>query len=271
MCSAIASGDGNDPCSAVQTQPFDDAVEPVAPRAGCIVRGGAMRVVHQRHARQLGRDRPHHRGPHRVAVDDLMPPASHDAGHLPRGTQVKPRPHRHVIQRRLARLAHGVEEIELHASELHAESALRQAFRQQILNALRAGIVFAVDDVQHVGRVAAVATRPHRLRLIGRSDGRRHQRRRPRGNRSHHRTAEDFRGHVFMAGQGTGQRAGLGALENGDWLHRLDNSLPTNTVSGDGACPLFRRATGKKRTGTVAASVLLRRTVLRHGASLLFP
>ena len=32
------------------------------------------------------------------------------------------------------------------------------------------------------------------------------------------------------------------AVGNGDWLRRLDNRLPDNKVSGDGACPLFRRA-----------------------------
>ena len=65
------------------------------------------------------------------------------------------------------RLAHRGEHVGLHAGEADMVAELGQAFRQQVLHPFGAGVVLAIDQVQHAhgaGRRGRVAWRQRRQR-----------------------------------------------------------------------------------------------------------
>ena len=137
-----------------QAAPLDDAVDPIPPTAGGVVRGRAMGMIDHRHARHGRRQAAHQRRPHGVGVKNTVVAPADDAGHPDGRRQDRTFVHIGTSYNgalRDSRIASNA--FELDARESDAETELGQTPGQQVLHPLRPRVVLAVDQVQDADRL----------------------------------------------------------------------------------------------------------------------
>ena len=96
--------------------------------------------------------RPIERGPRRVGVDERVVLVLDQADELLHDPQVEAAAHRHLDERGGRRLAGDREAKRLHAGEADVVAELRQLLGEQILHALGARVVLAIDEMQRTDR-----------------------------------------------------------------------------------------------------------------------
>ena len=106
-----------------------------------------MNVVNQGDARQGRGQSGHHRGSHRMGMNQLKPAAADEMGQLPRWPQIEAVAHRCIDQGRRLALPHDGEAARLHTCLRHLEPQRFQPSGEQVLDAFRAGVMLAVDDM----------------------------------------------------------------------------------------------------------------------------
>jgi hypothetical protein len=115
-----------------------------------------MHVIHHRHARHARRDPANQRRTCGVCMDERKTLAAHDIGDLPHQRQIETSAHRRLEDRGMFRRSGRSERAPFEHRERHVKPMLAKSQRKQVLHALRAGIMIAVDDVQHA-RTSAIS------------------------------------------------------------------------------------------------------------------
>ena len=132
------------------TRPGVERVEEL-PRG--VVAGRAVDVIHERHAGAFGDESADERGARRVGVDQRVVLVLDEADEFLDDPQIEPAAHRHFHERGGRRFAGDRKAERLHASEADVVAELRQLRGEQILDALGARVVLAIDEVQRANRL----------------------------------------------------------------------------------------------------------------------
>ena len=148
-----AGRDGDQPVGVADGRPLDERIDPVGAAARRIAAGRAVDVIDMRHAGPAGGQAADERGPRRVRVNKVVAFASTKPRDPLDDAEVESAAHRHFDERRVLRFAGRRETARLDAHEADLAAESRQLAGQQILHALGAGVVLAVDDVQDAERI----------------------------------------------------------------------------------------------------------------------
>ena len=154
-----AGRDGDEAIGPVDCVPLDERVQRVDQPSCRVAAGRTVDVVDERHACFAGRQSADERRARRVSMDELIVVVADQPGELLDDAKIESAGHGHFHQWCALRFSRRGEQHGADAGEANLVAELRHLAGEQILNALGAGIVLAVDDVQDTARFRSSTVR----------------------------------------------------------------------------------------------------------------